>query len=67
MKKSIQLKEGQKFNRLTVVKLDHIKKQNSNNREYYLCKCDCENEIEDCQITSYEMQELLKYYKNIKE
>ena len=39
---------GQKFNRLTIIKLDHKKKYIYPNgriifREYYLCKCDCGN------------------------
>lgn len=33
---------GQKYGRLTVIKLDHIGK---NNRKYYLCKCNCGKEI----------------------
>jgi hypothetical protein len=48
-KKSKQLEAGQKFNRLTVVKLHHIQiyispKGIKYNIEYYLCKCDCGNE-----------------------
>lgn len=48
-KKSIILKQGQKFERLTIIKLDHIKKYTysngkNQNKEYYLCKCDCGNE-----------------------
>ena len=40
--------QGQKFNRLTIIKLDHKKKYIHPNgrivfREYYLCKCDCGN------------------------
>ena len=47
--KSKILEPGQKFNRLTVIKLDHIKHtsnkyQKNINREFYLCKCDCGNE-----------------------
>ena len=34
---------GMKFGRLTVIKLDHIKKA-SKNLYYYLCKCDCGKE-----------------------
>ena len=49
MKKTVELKTGDKFNRLTVVKLDHIREIHSDNRkkniEYYLCKCDCGNEV----------------------
>ena len=44
MTKSIPLQEGQKFNRLTIIKLDHIKKYKNQNIEFYLCKCDCGNE-----------------------
>ena len=54
MSKSIQLQSGQKFNRLTVIKLDHtqinIKKhknrKNTYNEcvEFYLCKCECGKE-----------------------
>jgi len=48
MPKSIPLKEGQKFGRLTVIKLDHKKeyinpKGIKSKYEYYLCKCDCGN------------------------
>lgn len=48
MSKSILLKPGQKFFRLTVVSLHHISKYISpkgqkHNNEYYLCKCDCGN------------------------
>lgn len=50
-----RLEAGQKFNRLTVIKLDHIedktyncKRTKSGKRtlhlEYYLCKCECGNE-----------------------
>lgn len=52
MNKSKQLVAGQKFAKLTVVKLDRIEKKIFNssltksrkrtlNLEYYLCKCDC--------------------------
>lgn len=52
MKKTVELKTGDKFNRLTVVKLDHIREKvyYKNNKKYiqkhkyYLCKCDCGNE-----------------------
>lgn len=45
MTKSTQLQTGEKFGRLTVVKLDHIEKNKINqNVEFYLCKCDCGNE-----------------------
>lgn len=49
MAKSIHLEEGQRFNQLTVVKLDHIKHEINptdkkvRNIEFYLCKCDCGN------------------------
>lgn len=48
-KQSKKLETGQKFGRLTIVKLDHIKEYISptgikSNREYYLCKCDCGKE-----------------------
>lgn len=48
-KKSTPLQAGQKFNRLTVVKLDHTKKYIHKSgikevQEFYLCKCDCGNE-----------------------
>ena len=48
-RKSTPLQAGQKFGRLTVVGLDHIKKYIHNNgikevQEFYLCKCDCGNE-----------------------
>lgn len=33
---------GQKFGKLTVIKLDHIKRTNRN-LYYYLCECDCGN------------------------
>ena len=51
--KSKILEPGQKFNRLTVIKLDHIEtkirksvshKNYNRNFEYYLCKCDCGKE-----------------------
>ena len=35
-----ELSIGNKYNRLTVLKLDHVK----NYSNYYLCKCDCGNE-----------------------
>ena len=46
--KSIQLQKGQKFGRLTIINLDHIKeyinpKGIKSNKEFYLCKCDCGN------------------------
>lgn len=55
MSNNIQLVKGQKFNHLTVIKLDHIedrvyksKYQKSDKRilhlEFYLCKCDCGKE-----------------------
>lgn len=34
---------GKRFGRLTVIKLDHIKRT-SRNFYYYLCKCDCGND-----------------------
>ena len=44
-KQSILLKQGEKFNKLTVLELDHIEqkhyKQNKANIEFYKCKCDC--------------------------
>lgn len=47
MAKSIKLEEGQKFNKLTVVKLAYIKhfnyKKTKVDKEFYLCKCDCGN------------------------
>ena len=48
-KKSTPLQAGQKFGRLTVVKLDHTKKYIHKSgikevQEFYLCKCDCGNE-----------------------
>ena len=50
--KAIQLNPGDKYNRLTIIKLNHIRqkqftknnKQYVKNLEYYLCKCDCGNE-----------------------
>lgn len=45
MTKSTLLEAGQKFNRLTVLKLDHIEKNKKNkNIEFYKCICQCENE-----------------------
>lgn len=50
MIKSTLLQSGQKFNRLTIIKLDHIKEYISPKRklkqsqEFYICKCDCGNE-----------------------
>lgn len=55
MMKNIKLVKGQKFNHLTVIKLDHIETRFYNskyeksgkrklNLEYYLCKCDCGKE-----------------------
>lgn len=44
-KKSKQLKAGQEFGRLTVVKLAYVKRNKYNqNIEYYLVKCVCGNE-----------------------
>lgn len=48
-KKSTPLQTGQKFGRLTVVKLAHTKKYIHKSgikevQEFYLCKCDCGNE-----------------------
>lgn len=41
-KKSVLLKNGAKYNRWTIIKLDHIKCTDCNrNREHYLCRCDC--------------------------
>jgi hypothetical protein len=46
-KKSELLKSGQRFNYLTVIKLDHIEQQMNHtdkkirNIEYYLCQCQC--------------------------
>lgn len=34
---------GFKFGKLTVVKLDHIKKLGNRNKYYWLCKCECGN------------------------
>ena len=50
MTKSTPLYQGQKFHKLTVVKLNHIivkRRQNGDKltQEYYLCKCDCGKEI----------------------
>lgn len=50
MRKSIQLESGEKYNRLTVLKLDHIETRHRKNGqvshiEYYRCKCDCGKEI----------------------
>jgi len=36
-----ELKEGEKFNNLTVIKLNH---QDKRWRKHYLCKCDCGKE-----------------------
>lgn len=55
MANNIPLVAGQKFNRLTVIKLDHIEDRIYNSKyeksgkrilhlEFYLCKCDCGNE-----------------------
>ena len=50
MPKSTLLQSGEKFGRLTVIKLDHIEKYTnptgklSRNEEFYLCTCDCGNE-----------------------
>lgn len=46
MKKKIELKTGDRFGKLSVVCLDHIKKYTSPKginqfKEYYLCVCDC--------------------------
>lgn len=46
MKKSIKLKSGERFGKLTVITLDHIQKYVSpsgqkHNHEHYLCKCSC--------------------------
>lgn len=35
---------GQKFGRLTVIKLDHIVNKKHGPESYWLCKCDCGNE-----------------------
>lgn len=47
-RKSKLLVEGQKFNKLTIVKLDHIEekqyKKHSFHLEYYLCRCECGQE-----------------------
>ena len=49
MVKNIELQTGDRFGRLTVIRLDHIqhnlptKKGHSSNIEYYLCICDCGN------------------------
>lgn len=50
MGKSKLLEKGQRFGKLTIMKLDHIKCYISpsgkrSNREYYKCKCDCGNEV----------------------
>ena len=50
MTKSTPLYQGQKFHKLTVVKLNHIivkRRKNGDKltQEYYLCKCDCGKEI----------------------
>lgn len=50
--KAIRLNPGDKYNRLTIIKLNHIRqkqftknnKQYIQNLEYYLCKCDCGKE-----------------------
>lgn len=55
MPRNIKLVAGQKFNHLTVIKLDHVEARVFNSKygksgkrtlhlEYYLCKCDCGNE-----------------------
>ena len=55
MTKNVQLVAGQKFNHLTVIKLDHIEDRVYNSKyeksgkrtlhlEFYLCKCDCGKE-----------------------
>lgn len=50
MRKSELLQAGEKYNRLTVLGLDHIetrqrKNGQNSNIEYYKCKCDCGNEV----------------------
>ena len=43
--KTVQLKFGERFGKLKVIKLHHIEKDKRNrNIEYYLCRCDCGNE-----------------------
>lgn len=47
-KQSILLKSGEKFNKLTVIELDHItsklrKNGQTSNIEYYKCQCECGN------------------------
>ena len=42
------IKTGQKFNKLTVIKMDHTERYKSPkgknlNKKYYLCKCECGN------------------------
>lgn len=50
MSKYKPLLPEQKFNRLTIIKLHHIKKyvnpttKQCSNKEFYLCKCDCGKE-----------------------
>lgn len=49
MTKSTPLYQGQKFHKLTIIKLDHIiikRRKNGDKltQEYYLCKCDCGKE-----------------------
>lgn len=41
MPASTPVSAGQKFERLTIVRHDHIKKYKSSNHNYYLCRCDC--------------------------
>ena len=48
MSKTIEIKLGQKFGKLTVISFHHKKERVYGNRRrtfcYYLCKCDCGNE-----------------------
>ena len=48
MSKTIEIKLGQKFGKLTVISFHHKKERVCGNRRrtfcYYLCKCDCGNE-----------------------
>ena len=59
MKKSKLLEPGQKFGRLTVISLDHVKKLTrkdgeTDNIEHYKCQCDCGKQVvvRKCSIKS---------------
>ena len=36
---------GQKFGKLTAIKLDHIQKKSNGTRHFWLCQCDCGKEL----------------------